>query len=140
MREDLRVEAIELPDAYRDGSTVDPETGRHRLFIAHARGRIGARLWARADSRTALARRLRAGAAAVGDGPRRAAAELLLFELVHEKSFPLDAVVLDRELASDAHLAKLRTKAARRFFPQGTDDAVVAELPAARAALRQVLA
>lgn len=139
VREDLLFEGVDIPDAYRDGQTLDLETGRHRLIMAHARGRIEGRLWARAPSRAAFGRRLRDGVADI-DGPRRSAAELLLFEIIHEKSFPLEAAVLDRELAADAHLAKLRTKAANRFFAGGVDDVVVAELPWARAALREMIA
>lgn len=38
------------------------------------------------------------------------AAELLLFEIVHEKSFPMDTAVLERELSLPAHVEKLRKK------------------------------
>ena len=139
VREDLLFEGIDIPDAYQHGGTLDSETGRHRLIMANAAGRIGGRLWACAASRSALARRFREGLAALGDGPNRFAAELLLFEMVHEKSFPLEAAILDRELARDSHVAKLRTKAAKGFFPGGTDAAVVDALPAARVALQEML-
>jgi hypothetical protein len=140
VREDLLVEGVDLPDAYQQGSTFDAETGRHRLIMAYAADRIGGRLWARAASRNSLARQLREGLATLNDGSERAAAELLLFEIVHEKSFPLEAAILDRELGGEAHLAKLRMKATNRFFPGGTDAAVVEALPNARAALRELLA
>ena len=140
VRENFLVEGIDIPDAYQNGSTLNSETGRHRLIMAHAAGRIGGRLWARSASRSSLARRLQKGLATLGSGPRRLAAELLLFEIVHEKSFSLEPAVLDRELAGDTHLAKLRMKAANRFFPEGTQDSVVAALPAARVALREMLA
>jgi len=48
--------------------------------------------------------------------------------------------VLNRELGSDAHLAKLHKKAATRFFPSGVDDTVVNSLQTARAVLRRALA
>ena len=47
--------------------------------------------------------------------------------------------MLNRELGTDAHLAKLHKKAATRFFPSGVDDTVVDSLPAARAVLRRAL-
>jgi hypothetical protein len=140
VREDLLVDGIDIPDAYRHGSTLNAETGRHRLIMPHAEKRIGGRLWARVASRSALGRRLRKGLATLGNGPVRDAAELLLFEIVHEKSFSLETTILMRELAADAHLAKLRTKAATRAFPRGTDSAVVAALSAAQLALREMLA
>ena len=140
VREDLLVEGIAIPDAYHEGSTLDPKHGRHRVILSHAAGRIGDRLWERAPARCALAQQLRTRVAALEASPHRSAAELLLFEIVHEKSFPLDAAVLDRELAGEAHLAKLRMKAANRFFPGGTDDAVVAALPRARSFLRDCIA
>jgi hypothetical protein len=139
VREDLQAEGIEIPDAYAGGSTLDGNTGRHRLIMAHAAGRIGGRLWARAASRWGLARRLREGLADLGNGPVREAAELLLFEIVHEKSCSLDSQVLLRELTSDAHLSKLRVKALSRFFPGGTEPRVVDALPRAGAALREML-
>jgi len=139
VREDLRALGIQISDAYQGGTTVDPATGRHRLILSEARGRIGDRLWARAGARAALARRLLDGVATLPGGPPRAAAELLLFEIIHEKSFPLDAAVLDRELGGDAHIDKLRLKVARRFFPDAIDDVVVAALVPARAALRAML-
>jgi hypothetical protein len=139
VREDLLVEGIEIPDAYRDGTTIDPVTGSHRVILPFARGRIGDRLWLCAGERAAIAQRLSACVAALGEGPLATAAELLLFEIVHEKSFPLDPVVLNRELDTDAHLAKLHRKAATRFFPSGVDDTVVDSLPAARAVLRRAL-
>jgi hypothetical protein len=139
VREDQRAAGIEIPDAYQDGTTIDPATGRHRIFLAFAQGRIGDRLWQRAAARTALVRRLRAGIAALGAGPLCEAAELLLFEVIHEKSFALEADVLARELGHDAHLAKLHSKVARGFFPTPIDRAVLGVLPAARAALLELL-
>jgi hypothetical protein len=139
VREDLRADGIEIPDAYQDGTTVDRATGRHRVILPFARGRIGERLWERAPARVRLGDHLLAGIAALADARLAAAAELLLFEIVHEKSFPLERAVLARELGDEAHLAKLRMKAAMRFFPTAIDDATVAALPAARALLAEAL-
>lgn len=137
VREDLLADGVQIPDAYRDGTTLDPATGRHRAFLSHALGPLGDR-WESAASRLALARRLLARVAALG-APLSSAGELLLFELIHEKSFPLDGAVLRRELGNDTHLAKLRSKAASHFFPTPADAAVVAALPDARAALAKAL-
>jgi hypothetical protein len=137
VREDLLAAGVDVPDAYRDGSTLDPATGRHRAFLSHALGHAGG-LWAAVASRAAVARRLLARVAGL-DAPDSSAGELLLFELVHEKSFPLDERVLRRELSNDAHLAKLRGKAAKRFFPEPIDAATVDALPAARDALVEAL-
>lgn len=139
VREDLLIEGGDVPDAYCNGTTLDFETGRHRTIMATARGKIGDRLWARVPSRAALVRRLRAASRASGDDNVCRAGELLLFELVHEKGLPLDNVVLNRELARDVHLAKLRAKAAVDFFRGGTGDAVIAALPAAQMLLRKVV-
>lgn len=140
VREDLLADGVDVPDAYHDGETFDPETRRHRFIMAAARTHVRGRLWGRAASRLAVAQKLRGGLNALGEGALGAAAALLLFEIVHEKSFPLESAVLDRELARDAHLAKLEAKVAKKFFSEPVDDAVVAALPAARAALREMLA
>jgi hypothetical protein len=115
VREDLLVEGIEIPDAYQDGTTVDARTGAHRSILPAAEGRIGATLWERVGARRALAARLLAFAASLG-GARSEAAELLLFEMIYEKSLPLDVGVLVREMASDAHVAKIRRKQASGFY------------------------
>jgi hypothetical protein len=124
---------------YQEGTTIDPATGRHRLILSTVQGRIGDHLWEQAEARTALLRRLLASIGALGEGPRARAAELLLFEVIHEKSFPLDRAVLGRELTGDAHLAKLRSKVAGRFFPTALDAATIEALPAARSALMEAL-
>jgi len=135
IREDLAAAGIAIPDAYEAGSTIDPSTGRHRVILPFARGQIGSMLWERAAGCATFARRLLSCLDGL-DGPCSAAAELLLFEIVHEKSFPLDAVVLARELENDAHAAKVRAKAAAAFFPERVDAAIVAALPRARRAVR----
>jgi hypothetical protein len=138
VREDLLASGITIPDAYDAGSTVDLVTGRHRTILQFARGRIGMSLWDQAPARSALAARLFACLKGLDD-VSVAAGELLLFEVVHEKSFPLDSVILDRELGSDAHIAKLRHKAASQFFPGRVDGAVLDALPVVRGVLRKAL-
>src|SRR5262245_38768376 len=89
IREDLLALGIAIPDAYQDGTTIDPRTGQHRTILPAAIGRIGLVLWERSGERLVLAQRLLSRAASL-EGPGRAgAAELLLFEIIHEKSFPL---------------------------------------------------
>lgn len=139
IREDLRAEGVEIPDAYLEGTTVDARTGEHRTILSAAEGRVGSTLWERAGDRRELAARLLARAASLG-GPRAAAANLLLFELIHEKSLPLDAAILARELASGAHVAKIRWKQASGFFGEpGPGAAAMAALDEARSALVEVL-
>ncbi|HEX2659509.1 MAG TPA: hypothetical protein VHU40_14595 [Polyangia bacterium] len=117
IREDLLVEGIAIPDAYQEGTTLDARTGRHRTILDAASGRIGPTLWNKAPSRTALARRLLAYTATL-DKPRAAAAELLLFEILCEKSHALEVSVLARELDSGAHVDKIRRKQASGFYGQ----------------------
>jgi hypothetical protein len=136
VREDLLVEAIEIPDAYQDGTTLDPRTGAHRSILPAAEGRIGATLWERVEGRRALADRLLAFAAGLG-GARAAAAKMLLFEMIYEKSLPLDVAVLSRELASDAHVTKIRRKQASGFYgDRPPSEATMAALDEVRNALR----
>jgi hypothetical protein len=139
IREDLRVEGIEIPDAYQGGTTVDVHTGQHRIILTAAQGRIGSALWNRVEARRELADRLLARAASLG-GPRAAAANLLLFEMLHEKSLPLDASVLVRELASEVHMAKIRRKHASGFYGEHAPRAMtLAALDEARSALAGIL-
>jgi hypothetical protein len=115
LREDLAAEGIEIPDAYEDGSTLDPRTGRHRAIVAAAMGHTGG-LWRRSGERLGLARRLHAATDALADRTLASAADLLLFEILHEKSFPLEPRILRRELARSAHREKIAAKLARRFY------------------------
>lgn len=115
LREDLLLEGQELPDAYQDGSTWDQEAGQHRVILGAADGKLAAHLWDRAAPRLALARRLVAFVTAL-DEPLRAAGELLLFEILVEKSHSLDVAVLARELAYPTHVDKIRHKRASGFF------------------------
>jgi hypothetical protein len=139
VREDLLALGLELPDAYQDGSTLDPGTGRHRIILPLVEGRLGGALWERASERLSVARALLERIDLIADATLARAAELLLFEIIHEKSFPLDRVVVARELRADAHAAKIQRKRLTGFF--GDDDpgsAVVAMLPEARRVLGQV--
>jgi hypothetical protein len=139
IREDLRVEGVEIPDAYQSGTALDAHTGRHRIILPAAVGRMGTMLWDRAQPRRELANRLLAFASSLG-GPRAAAAELLLFEIIYEKSHPLEVSVLARELSSDAHLMKIRRKHIAGFFgAQAPAEATVAALDEARSALEEIL-
>lgn len=140
VREDLRALGVTIPDAYRDGSTIDPATGRHRVILAAARDLVSGELWRIADERAALARRLLAAIAAE-TGDLGAAARWLLFELVHEKSLPLDPLVLRRELSTTVHVEKLRAKCRQGFYARHAPDAaVVDQLEAARRWLRNACA
>jgi hypothetical protein len=69
----------------------------------------------RLAARAHLARALRRSRARL---PRDQAdaVRLLMFEIVHEKGFPLDAEVLRREVAGDRHTRKLRDKLGRGFY------------------------
>ncbi len=139
IREDLRVEGVEIPDAYQSGSTLDARTGHHRIILRAARGRIGSTLWDRAESRRALALRLIAFAKRLG-GSHAAAAELLLFEILCEKSHSLETSVLFRELASEAHVAKIRSKQTNGFYGERIPDAAtMMALDEARLALKRAL-
>ena len=140
VREDLLALGIEVPDAYRsvDGlspaSTFDPVSQRHRTFLHHAVAELrrAAPLLRQGEKkRLALGLRLEKviDDLALSDTDVADAAELLLFEIVHEKSFPMDAAVLERELSLPAHVEKLRKKFDQKFYgpdgiPQGTIEAL----------------
>lgn len=133
VREDLLALGGAVPDAYVDGATLDPQTGAHRSILPAVVGQVGPRLWQSASSRLELAQQLLAAIAAEPQRDLAEAARWLLFELVHEKSLPLDAAVLERELATTRHLDKLLTKCAAGFYATvGPAAAAVAQLGAAR--------
>ncbi len=119
LREDLLAVGIAAPDAYVDGTTWDGATGRHRAIV-DAAGRLGGnalqRSFADAPARLSLARALLGAIAVLADRALAEAARWLLFEIVHEKSFPLVPAVLLREGVRPTHVAKLRDKAGRGFF------------------------
>jgi hypothetical protein len=139
LREDLAARGVDIPDAYSNGTTVDPETGCHRLILHAVEGHT-ARLWHGCADRLALVRRLFTSIDALTDRARAIAADVLLFEIIHEKSFPLEPHVLRRELSSRAHLEKICTKLATGFYglrpPAITS---IASLEAARSWLLEAL-
>ena len=139
IREDLLVESIEIPDAYQGGTTLDGRTGQHRIILHLAAGKIGSTLWNRAEPRRDLIRRLLAFAVTLGEA-RAAAAELLLFEILCEKSHSLEVSVLARELASEVHVDKIRRKYANDFFgDQVPAPATMKALDEVRTVLREML-
>jgi hypothetical protein len=139
LRADLALEGCALPDPYQEGGTLDPRTGQHRLILSLARGQVGG-LWRRAPQRLALAQRLLDVAAAL-PGPQAPAGELLLFEILHEKSHALDRGVLAGELVNPAHQDKIARKHADGFYGETPPTpATIAALPAAGAALCEALA
>jgi hypothetical protein len=138
IREDLRLRGVSIPDAYRDGTTIDARTGRHRSILPFAAERLGAVAAGAVDAGRRWVRHLLDRVLAL-PGHHAQAAELLLFELVHEKSLPIDPTSLARACRDDGHLLKLGRKHAAGFF--GADAAppdVMAALPAARAALVEI--
>lgn len=69
------------------------------------------------------------------------AAEWLLFQILHEKSFPLDVPTLQRELATSRHVELLHTKVANGFYDKDTPSSnVMAQLNTAREWLMEVMA
>jgi hypothetical protein len=133
IREDLAVLGVAIPDAYQDGSTMDPVSREHRSILHAAIGKVGPELWRSVPERMALARRLLHDLAATSDRELADAAGLLLFELVHEKSFPIVPAILLRELSTTAHLDKLRHKHETSFFgPHAPSAAVISRLDDAR--------
>jgi hypothetical protein len=124
VREELRSRGVDLPDAYQplDGgpptTLVDAERGLHRTILDGSGPKVaGARLGDRAclRDRARLARALRRSRTRL---PREQAdaIRLMLFEIVHEKGFPLDGEVLRREVAGDRHARKLCDKLRCGFY------------------------
>ena len=139
VREDLLLRGLAVPDAYRDGSTINARTGRHRAILPVAAGLVAsfgevATSQTRARCMLARVRSLR------GTAITRAA-ELLLFEMVHEKSLPLDPSAIARASKNDAHVAKLWRKHSGGFFGvDGPELEVMNALPAAGVALAEICA
>jgi hypothetical protein len=129
IREDLLALGYDCPDAYPEDHGI--------LRHVHALiGEAGPRLWPLAPARLAMARRLLDALASLQSRDRSFgdAAELLLLEIVHEKSFPMDSAVLLRELRNDAHVEKLRRKCAAGFYgADGPRPEVTARFAEARA-------
>jgi len=98
----------------------------------------GPRLWELAPQRLRLAHDLFARMDALADQQLAAAVEWLLFEIVHEKSFPLDQVIIRRELRDSRHVQKLERKLASGFFQEASPQ-VFQRLEEARIWLLEVL-
>lgn len=141
LREDLLARGVAIADPYRGGSTFDVERGGHRCVVEAALPHLSAAGWRTAPERAA---RVRGWLAAIDGLLQRDLAEAarwLLFELVHEKSLPIDVAVLGRALATDVHTAKLRAKCEAAFFAgSGPGAAAVAQLDSARRWLAAVVA
>lgn len=82
VREDLKSIGIAIPDAYQDGTTLDPATGRHRSILPAALGRTGPELWSRSAARLSLVEGLLGRIDALSDRALAAAAEWLLFQML----------------------------------------------------------
>jgi hypothetical protein len=140
VRQDLAALGVEIQDAYRDGTTFDPESGRHRVILTAVRGDAAQRLWDSYGARSELGQLLLNNVARISDRALSEAALLLLFEVIHEKSFSLDRAVLERELSARAHTEKLKGKLERGFFgPHAPRTDLLPHLDAARLALLEAL-
>lgn len=131
IRQDLLALGHTIPD-------VTPETPAIlEAALPHVR-ELGDQLWALAPARLALARVLFEHLDGLADLPLTQAGEWLLFEIVHEKSFPLDRAILLKELSHDAHVRKLRKKWQDGFYHEARAE-VFARLEDARRSLRAFL-
>lgn len=116
VREDLLLRGIDVGDPYVDGTTWDAQRGEHRAVLAAAVEHGASSGWRRAAERSALAHAWLGAIANEPDRDLAEAARWLLFEMVHEKSLPIDRGVLGRALATPVHEAKLAAKCRRGFF------------------------
>jgi hypothetical protein len=133
VREDLLARGIAIPDAYEGGSTFDAERGEHRCFLAAAQQHVSMVGWQEASERAQRVRRWLDAIAAEDRRELATAARWLLFELVHEKSLPIDSAVLTGALSTPVHVEKLQAKHAAGFYARGAPSAAaIAMLPAAR--------
>ena len=140
VREDLLAMGLALSDAYQDGTTFDPVTQRHRSILPEAFGKIGFSLWSMAESRRALVESMFNRMDTLGDRSLADAAEWLLFQILHEKSFPVDVPTLRRELATSRHVELLRTKVENGFYDKNAPSSeVMAQLSLASDWLMEVL-
>jgi hypothetical protein len=141
VREDLLLRGLAVPDAYRDGSTIDSRTGRHRTILPVATDMVAAASLGEIATNHPRARHMLARVRSLRGTAISRAAELLLFEMVHEKSLPLDPSTIARASKDDAHVAKLWRKHSGGFFGvDGPDLEVMNALPAAGAALAEICA
>ena len=140
VREDLLAMGVHLPDAYQDGTTFDPVTGRHRSILPGAFGKVGSSLWSIAPSRYSLVESLLNRMDALPNRSLASATEWLLFQILHEKSFPLHVPTLRRELATPRHVQLLQTKVDNGFYEKNTPSSdTMAQLNAAHDWLLEVL-
>ena len=140
VREDLLVMGLHIPDAYQDGTTFDPLIGRHRSILPEALGKVGPSLWSNAAKRYSLVESLLNKIDALPNRSLASAAEWLLFQILHEKSFPVDIPILRRELATPHHVKLLQSKVDKGFYDMNTPSPdTMAQLNAAREWLLKVL-
>ena len=140
VREDLLAMGVHVPDAYQDGTTFDLITGRHRSILPEAFGKVGPSLWSMATTRCSLVKSLFNRMDALPNRSLANAAEWLLFQILHEKSFPLHIPTLRRELATSHHIKLLQTKVDNGFYEKNTPSTdIMAQLNAARDWLIEVL-
>lgn len=127
VREDLLARGRPVPDAYVDGTTLDPATGAHRVIVPALKPHMDADGWRRAPERARRIRHWLAAAAGEPSRPLALAIRWLLFELLHEKSLPAEPSVLLAALATPAHVDKLRRKLAAGFFGPATPPPAVSD-------------
>jgi hypothetical protein len=135
IREDMLALGYPCPDVDEDHRTILPYV---QEYIAEA----GPKLWSLVPQRSHLAQTMlnAIDALAASDHTLAQAAELLLFEMVHEKSLPMDRSVLEAELASSAHVNKICTKHGTGFYGESKpDDSMMARLDDARNWLSTIL-
>ena len=131
---------VHMPDAYKDGTTFDPVIGHHRSILPEAFGKVGPSLWSMATTRCSLVESLFNRIDALPNRSLADAAEWLLFQILHEKSFPLHIPTLRRELATPHHVKLLQTKVDNGFYEKNTPSTdIMAQLNAARDWLIEVL-
>jgi hypothetical protein len=116
VREDLLARGVSLPDAYVDGTTFDAALGAHRTILDTARAHVDDDGWRNGSARSSCVERWLAAAHQHPVRSMGTAARWLLFEMLHEKSLPIDTTVLGDALAGSAHVDKLRHKCATGFF------------------------
>ena len=140
VREDLLAIGLDLRDAYQDGTTFDPITQRHRSILPEAFGKVGSSLWSSAENRAFLVESLFNRIDSLPERSLANAAEWLLFQILHEKSFPVDVPTLQRELATPRHVELLRTKVDNGFYNKNRPSSeVMTQLNVARDWLIEVL-
>jgi hypothetical protein len=140
VREDLLAMGVHILDAYQDGTTFDPIAGRHRSILPEAFGKVGPSLWPLAADRCSLVEDLFNRMDALPNRSLANAVEWLLFQILHEKSFPLHVPTLRRELATPHHVKLFQTKVDNGFYEKNTPSTdILAQLNTARDWLIEVL-